>query len=113
MRCLGGEVGRRVLDEQRVADVADLGGPSGGPARHRLSDAVRAEDAAAVAAVVLPSVRRQGRLAVLARRHVVLVLPPNLGRQIRGGCQNQSTQLRSMGHPVLCCQVGTGKGFRQ
>ena len=80
VRRLGGEVGRRVLHEQRVADVADLGGPAGGPARHRLSDAVRAEDAAAVAAVVLPPVRRQGRLAVLARRHVVLVLPPNLGR---------------------------------
>ena len=80
VRRLGGEVGRRVLHEQRVADVADLGGPAGGPARHRLGDAVRAEDAAAVAAVVLPPVRRQGRLAVLARRHVVLVLPPNLGR---------------------------------
>ena len=70
VRRLGGEVGRRVLDEQRVADVADLGGPAGGPARHRLGDAVRAEDAAAVAAVVLPPVRRQGRLAVLARNSI-------------------------------------------
>ena len=78
MRGLGGEVGRRVLDEERVADVADLGGAAGGAAGHRLGDAVGAEDAAAVAAVVLPAVRRQRGLAVLARRHVVLVLPPDL-----------------------------------
>ena len=30
---------------------------------------------------MLAPVRRQGRLAVLARRHVVLVLPPDLGRK--------------------------------
>ena len=84
VRRLGGEVWSRVLDEERVADVADLGGPAGGPAGHRLGDAVGAEDAAAVAAVVLPPVGRQGALAVLARRHVVLVLPSDLWRSIRG-----------------------------
>ena len=68
-----------------VVWVWSLGGPAGGPAGDGLGDAVGAEDASAVAAVVLAPVRRQGRLAVLARRHVVLVLPPDLRREEREG----------------------------
>ena len=77
--------------------------PAGRAARHRLGDAVRTEDAAAVAAVVLPSVRRQGRLAVLARGHVVLVLPPNLGDKL-GGYQGLYIVVLQ-GVPRLVCQL--------
>ena len=66
-----------------MADVAHLGRPLPGPAGHVLAHAVRAEDPAAVAAVVLAAGAAAGAAhervaAALANADVVLVLPADL-----------------------------------
>jgi len=77
VRRLRREVGRRVLNEQRVAHVTHPGRSTVGSGRNRFDQAVRAENFSAVPAVVLPLVA-EAVLAAVALVDVVLVLPPDL-----------------------------------